>query len=154
MTIPNSVTSIGKHAFYNCASLTSVTIPGGVTNIELDAFYGCNSLPSVTIGNKTYKPQTVTDGKCKAYKAFNGSMKCRGFQYEESKTYEFEGEPELCTCGFHASLNLSDVFNYYYGKFGNDIVIHEVKLEGVSAERNGLDSKVVAKKIKIGKRIL
>ena len=37
---------------------------------------------------------------------------------------------------------------------GRDIVVHEVKLEGVSDERNGLGSKVVAKKIKIGKRIL
>ena len=154
VTIPDSVTSIGKHAFYNCTSLASVTIPCGVTAIELGAFYGCNSLPSVTIGGIEYKPQTVTNGKCKAYKAFNGSMKCRNFQYNEGETYEFEGEPELCTCGFHASLCLLDVFNYYWGKIDKDVVVHEVELEGVSAERCKYESKVVAKKITIGKRIL
>ena len=151
ITIPNSVTNIGIAVFYNCTSLTSVTIPNSVTSIQVCAFYGCIGLTSVTIGDKTYEKQVIKDGKCKAYKGFNADMTCRGFQYKEGETYEYEGEPELCMCGFHASLGLSDVFNYYFGK---NIVIHEVELEGVSAERNGLDSKVVAKKITIGKRIL
>ena len=154
ITIPNSVTNIGISVFYNCTSLTSVTISDSVTTIELGAFYGCNSLPYVTIGNKTYKPQTVTNGKCKAYKGFNADMTCRGFQYKEGETYEYEGEPELCICGFHASLCLLDVFNYYCGKIDKDVVVYEVELEGVADERNEFDSKVVAKKITIGKRIL
>ena len=80
-------------------------------------------------------------------------MKCRGFQYKEGETYEFDGTPELCRCGFHACLNLADVFTYYCGKLGKDIVVHEVELEGVSDKKRE-DSKVVANKIKIGKRIL
>ena len=51
VTIPNSVTSIGSSAFYNCSSLTSVTIGNGVTSIGSSAFYNCSSLTSVTIGN-------------------------------------------------------------------------------------------------------
>ena len=51
VTIPNSVTSIGSSAFYDCTSLTSVTIPDSVTSIGSSAFRGCNSLTSVTIGN-------------------------------------------------------------------------------------------------------
>ena len=47
--IPNSVTSIGSYAFFDCESLTSVTIPNSVTNIGVYAFYGCKSLTSVTI---------------------------------------------------------------------------------------------------------
>ncbi len=33
VTIPNSVTSIGDEAFYDCTSLTNVTIPNSVTSI-------------------------------------------------------------------------------------------------------------------------
>ena len=81
-------------------------------------------------------------------------MTCRDFQYKEGETYELNGEPKLCEKGFHACLNLIDVFNYYRGNIGQDIVVHEVELAGVSDERNTYDSKIVAKKITIGKRIL
>jgi predicted small secreted protein len=48
ITIPNSVTTIGRVAFYN-NQLTSVTIPNSVTTIGVGAFYE-NQLTSVTIG--------------------------------------------------------------------------------------------------------
>ena len=44
VTIPNSVTSIGDGAFYNCDSLTSITIPNSVTTIGGGVFYGCQNL--------------------------------------------------------------------------------------------------------------
>ena len=50
-TIPNSVTTIGSSAFWECHGLTSVTIPNSVTSIGDYAFIGCSSLTSVTIGN-------------------------------------------------------------------------------------------------------
>ena len=49
--IPNSVTSIGGSAFYNCSGLTSIEIPNSVTSIGNSAFYDCDSLTSVVIGN-------------------------------------------------------------------------------------------------------
>ena len=49
--IPNSVTSIGGWAFYECPALTSVTIPNSVTSIESCAFFGCSGLTSITIPN-------------------------------------------------------------------------------------------------------
>ena len=49
--IPNSVTSVGYHAFYNCTGLTSITIPNSVTSIGSSAFRGCSGLTSITIPN-------------------------------------------------------------------------------------------------------
>lgn len=51
VSIPNSVTSIGDRAFYNCTGLTDITIPNSVTSIGQSAFRECTSLTSVTIGN-------------------------------------------------------------------------------------------------------
>ncbi len=49
IAIPDSVTSIGSYAFYNCSSLESVTIPDSVTSIGYYAFNNCTSLETVTI---------------------------------------------------------------------------------------------------------
>ena len=54
LTIPDSVTTIGKYAFYRCESLTSVTIGDSVTTIGKYAFAYCYDLTSVTI------PDSVT----------------------------------------------------------------------------------------------
>ena len=55
--IPNSVTSIGEHAFFACTGLTSITIPNSVTNIGEGAFLGCTGLTSISVseGNTAYK---------------------------------------------------------------------------------------------------
>ena len=81
----------------------------------------------------------------KAYKGFNRDMTCRGFQYEEGKTYETE-KADLCNTGFHACENPLDCF-YYYAPCNS--VFREVELEDVS-EQTSDDSKRVAKKITIG----
>lgn len=72
-------------------------------------------------------------------------MTCRGFQFEEGKTYE-EKKAELCKSGFHACEIPLDVFTYYSP---NNSVYHEVELNDVNEEKSD-DSKVCAKKIRIG----
>ncbi len=52
--IPNTVTEIGKNAFYGCSKITSITIPDSVTTIGAGAFESCSSLTEITI------PQSVT----------------------------------------------------------------------------------------------
>ena len=51
VVIPDSVTSIGDYAFYNCSGLTSVTIPDSVTSIGEYAFYYCSGLTDITISD-------------------------------------------------------------------------------------------------------
>jgi len=51
LVIPNSVTSIGESALYNCSGLTSITIPNSVTSIGKSALYNCSGLTSITIPN-------------------------------------------------------------------------------------------------------
>lgn len=60
VTMPQSITTIGGSAFYNC-SLTSLIIPNSVTNIGSGAFSGSNltsiNIPNnvTAIGDKTFK---------------------------------------------------------------------------------------------------
>ncbi len=49
--IPNSVTSVGKGAFYYCGALTSINIPSSVTSFPDYVFSYCSGLKSVNIPN-------------------------------------------------------------------------------------------------------
>ena len=66
VTIPNSVSSIGSYAFMGCSGLKSVTIPNSIKSIDYNTFEGCSSLTSITI------PTSVTSID---YSAFSG---CKG----------------------------------------------------------------------------
>ena len=50
--IPNSVTSIGESAFYNCSGLTSITVPESVSSIGYYAFDGVK-LRNIVVKAKT-----------------------------------------------------------------------------------------------------
>ena len=56
ITIPSvingkDVTAIGRYAFQNCRSLTSITIPMSVTRLEEGAFFGCTSVTNVFLSD-------------------------------------------------------------------------------------------------------
>ncbi|UTC65349.1 leucine-rich repeat domain-containing protein [Treponema sp. OMZ 788] len=56
LVLPDSVTEIGRRAFYCCTGLTSVRIPNSITVIAKSAFYGCTRLTKliVDIENPVY----------------------------------------------------------------------------------------------------
>ena len=84
----------------------------------------------------------------KAFKGFNKDLTCRGFKYKVGETYE-EEKAKLCQTGFHACESPVACFQYYEPATG---VYHEVELDEVSNEKCA-DTKLVGKKITIGKKI-
>ena len=85
----------------------------------------------------------------KAYKGFKKNMTCRDFQFEEGKEYVYDGEVKVCESGFHACERPLDCFDYYSPA---ESVYHEVELSD-DISKSSDDTKVAAKKIKIGARL-
>ena len=50
VTIPESVTSIGQHAFFGCFNLDSLIIKDAATSIGESAFDGCSALTTLSLG--------------------------------------------------------------------------------------------------------
>ena len=80
------------------------------------------------------------------YKGFSKDWKCRDFQYEVGKEYEYDGDIKLCDKGFHFCENPHNVLKYYSAGEGNKFAV--VEASEVSDEREK-DSKRVAKRLKI-----
>ena len=80
-----------------------------------------------------------------AYKGFNRDMTCKGYQYEEGKTYTTQ-TADVCNTGFHACEYPLDVFGYYPP---GTSVYHEVQQSG-EISRDNCDTKQASTKIKIG----
>ncbi len=53
--VPDSVTTIGEKAFYNCKNLTDITIGKNAATIGDNAFMYCNSLTAITIPDSATK---------------------------------------------------------------------------------------------------
>ena len=97
--IPNSVTSIGNHAFDDCSGLTSITIPNSVTSIGDYAFYLCSSLTSITIGSGVKNIYRYAFGNCPELT----DVYCYAVNVPQTSTSSFyDSNPE------HATLHVPD----------------------------------------------
>lgn len=73
VTIPKSVTKIGRYAFSSCNSLTNITITNSVTRIFGYAFFGCTSLTSIIIPNSVTRIGKYAFSDCTLLTSINVS---------------------------------------------------------------------------------
>lgn len=91
--IPDSVTSIGDRAFYDCHRLTSISIPDSVTSIGKEVFSNCSSPTSISI------PDSVTSiGE----EAFSGCSRLTSISVPDGVT-------SIGYCAFHACRSLTSI---------------------------------------------
>jgi len=93
IVIPESVTSIGRGAFADCAALESVTLPAGLTVIEDATFTRCVSLGAITI------PETVTSI---GISAFDGCIRLLEIEIPAAVT-------EIGNCAFNECKSIASV---------------------------------------------
>ena len=117
--IPNSVTSIGNYAFYDCDGLTSVTIPNSVTSIGDNAFYGCYGLTSVTI------PNSVTSIGIYAFVYCSGLTSVTiGNSVTSIGNNAFAYCPELLDVYCHAEKVPSTQWDAFFGSYPEKATLH------------------------------
>ena len=114
LTIPSSVTTIGKNAFRACINLTgALIIPNSVTSIDEDAFNGCQGFTSLTIPSSV-----ITIGK----RAFTGCRNLTGALIIPNSVTSI-GEEAFSSCLGFTSLILSNSLTEiksgtFYGNWG------------------------------------
>ena len=91
VVIPDSVTSIGNRAFYDCHRLTSISIPDSVTSIGDGAFEGCRNLTIINI------PDSVTHVGESAFSGCKALVNRNGFVIIRNVLYNYEGKAKSIT---------------------------------------------------------
>ena len=65
LNIPDTVTTIGIDAFWNCTALNSVTIPDSVKTIGMGAFSDCSNLTTISLTNSVTSFEIGAFSRCK-----------------------------------------------------------------------------------------
>lgn len=127
---------IGKYAFRDCKSLTSVIIPSSVTEIREYAFDGCISLKNVNI------PSSVTEIGCGA---FGGCSSLTSVNIPSSVTKIEGGTFDFCTSltnvNIPSSVTSIGKYAFFYCSGLKSIYVYAETVPSIGAGAfNGFDS--------------
>lgn len=122
VVIPDSVTSIGEYAFYQCWGVTNVIIPSSVTNIGHYAFADCRGLTYIII------PGSVSEiGEC----AFSGDAAQGCFNL--TAVVMLGDEP--ITSFYGSTFTVSPECVVYLPKGNDTYTIEQKKWQGIPVSR-------------------
>ncbi len=93
ITIPNSVTAIGKGSFENCSKLKTAKLPDSITTIPAATFSNCKNLENVTLGNAVTIIGTKAFYRCKNLKKLSlpDTLEKIGDSDASEKTFAYSG---------------------------------------------------------------
>ena len=114
------VTSIGKNAFFDCKSLTSITLPNSIKSIEFGAFMSCESLSKITLPDSVKSIESSAFYRCESLTeiAIPNSVK----NIESSAFYRCESLTEITLPNSVKSLG--------YDAFSNCISLEAITYNG------------------------
>lgn len=150
--LTRSVRRFAEYTLYNTDQVFYVTKIGcGIAGFSVDEI--AEVFKNVSFGDNVVLPQEFGEEKhIDGFKGFDADMTCRGFKFEEGKTYEEDVEPKVCDKGFHFCESPFSVLNY------RDLLDNECKfipvhhVTALGRCQSDLD-KTAATKIHIGAKL-
>lgn len=140
---------ISDYAFYNCATLTSVTGLSNIKQIGRGAFYGCSSIKTLSFGNRLKSVEEYTFYKCTSlmsvglsrnteYIGQSAFYKCTDLlSIDLSKTIGNTGIRKIADFAFYGCSKLETVeFGKFLESIGSRAFFGCVKLSGATMPEN------------------
>ena len=97
VSIPNSVTTIGRYAFSSCSGLKAINIPNSVTTIEGGAFSYCSGLNAINIPNSVTTIEGGAFSHCSGLNAIMVNADNANFSSSEGVLFD-KSQQRLVQC--------------------------------------------------------
>ena len=130
ISMPNSVKIVGRAAFYDCSALTDVVLPDTLEVIDDYTFYRCKSLKLFTL-----PPMLTYIGRSAFYKCASSNTATIGDTNSDilyiPADVEYIGDYAFYSCGYSERASLED--EQYYNTFGIDIIVFSGSVKYIGA---------------------